>query len=428
MANADVIVAITQQELASVSQEIYSAAYPQIFTGNLSYSFQGMDFTIDWDVKAAPVFDLEPSATAKSAVTRALLDQARESNIVEIDLQRLTLFLEQNVANCSVRLPQVVITIKTPALRDASLTLVDITAYCYVQITNNRVTVVPVVITAAQQSDPLYDVLVQKVLLPILKSLLAGHLTGMSLPSITIEGVAFSPLSASIENGHLVAAANLVAKGVPPQPEGVLWVTNGLSALLSQDALQAAAIVGIHQERSLLQDSGSSETLGWGYYWSYSVLPGTPEVALENTDLVLTLPVTANVQGGGIVFWQQIGVNYNASVQPTPKAIFSVVVSGNQVHITFKSMSTVVVLLEPTGNVSQQILSWMLVGIANAVSASMSAAISTFVQNIKFPIVTIPSFSPTIEGVKFTITPSNLALSNFNGMLAVGGDITVNKG
>jgi hypothetical protein len=78
--------------------------------------------------------------------------------------------------------------------------------------------------------------------------------------------------------------------------------------------------------------------------------------------------------------------------------------------------------------VAEEIAGWILAGIANAVSASSSAIITTFARNIKLPVITIPSFSPTIEGVKCNVVPSNLTLSNFNGMFAVGGDITVIKG
>jgi hypothetical protein len=428
MSDADVIIAISEQELTSLSQQTYDAAYPQIFTRAVQYSFEGTTFTIEVDVKAAPVFDLSPSDVVKQAVISALTEQIKQASIEALDVERSSVFLEQQVANCSVRFPQILITIKTPDMRDASLTLVDTTAYCYVQVTNNMITVVPTALTAAQQTDPLYDVLVQKALLPELKSLLTNYLTGLSLPSIAIEGIAFSPLSASIENGHLVAATNLAAKGVPAQPSGVLWVNAGLSVLFSTDVLQAAAVVGLKKEQSSLHDQGSKESWGFGYYWSYSIFPGTPQVALANTDLALTLPVTANVQGGGIAFGQHIGVNYKAIVQPTPHALFSVVVVGNQVHVTFKSMNTVVILLEPTGSVSEHILSWMLAGIANAVSTSGSAAISTFVKNIPFPIITIPTLSPTIEGVTFNVIPSNLTLSNFSGRLAVGGNIIVKKG
>jgi hypothetical protein len=428
MSNADVIIAVSEQELTSLSQEIYNAAYPQIFTRTVQYSFEGTNFTIDLDVKAAPIFDLSPSDVAKRAVIRALTEQIEQAHIAALDLQRSISFLGQQVPNCSIRLPQMVITINTPDLRDALLTLVDTTAYCYVQVTNNVVTVVPTALTAARQADPLHDVLVQKALLPELKSLLTNYLTSLSLPPIMIEGIAFSPLSASIENGHLVAATNLAAKGVPPQPRGVLWINAGLSILLSQDVLQAAAVVGLKKEQSSLHDEGSEEKVGFAYYWSYSIFPGTPQVALANTGLTVILPVTANVQAGGIVVWQPIGINYNAIIQPTPHVLFSIAVFGNQVRVTFKRMNTVILLLEPTGSISEAILSWMLAGIANAVSASSSAAITTFVKNIPFPIITIPTLSPTIEGVKFNVVPSNLSLSNFSGQLAVGGDIIVKKG
>jgi hypothetical protein len=428
MSNADVILAVSEQELTSLSQQTYDAAYPQIFTRTVPYTFEGTNFPIEVDVQAAPVFDLSPSDAAKQAVINALSERIKPAHIEALDVERSTAFLEQQVPNCSVRFPKILITIKTPDLRDAVLTLVDITAYCYVQVTNDVVTVVPTALTAAHQTDPLYDVLVQKALLPELKSLLTNYLAGLSLPPILIEGIALSPLSASIENGHLVAAANLAAKGAPLSPSGVLWVDAGFSVLLSMDALQAAAIVGLKKEQSSLHDQGRQESWGFGYYWSYSLFPGTPQVALSNTDLALTLPVTANVQAGGIVFWQHIGVNYNAIVQPTPHALFSVVVLGNQVHMTFKSMNTVVILLEPTGSISEHILSWMLAGIANAVSASGSAALTTFVKNIPFPVLTIPTLSPTIEGVTFHVVPSNLRLSNFTGQLAVGGAILVKKG
>jgi len=111
MVNADVVIAITEEQLTSLSQETYNAAYPQIFTGTVQYLFEETNFTINWDVKAAPVFDLSPSNVAKRAVTHALTERIKDAHIAALDLQRSTSFLEQHVANCSVRLPQVVIVI-----------------------------------------------------------------------------------------------------------------------------------------------------------------------------------------------------------------------------------------------------------------------------------------------------------------------------
>ena len=76
MSNADVILAITQQKLTSLSLEIYTAAYPKIFTRTVSYIFEGTNFVLAVDVRAAPVFDLSPSPVARQAVTRTLIEQS----------------------------------------------------------------------------------------------------------------------------------------------------------------------------------------------------------------------------------------------------------------------------------------------------------------------------------------------------------------
>jgi hypothetical protein len=205
-----------------------------------------------------------------------------------------------------------------------------------------------------------------------------------------------------------------------------LFAEIALTSLLSQDALQAAAIYGISKANasSSLKKSGSWGTEVLGYYWDYSLSLGTPGVALAGLDLDLTLPVNISVKGVGIVRGQHIGLNYKASVQPTPRAVFSIATDGNKVQITFKSINTGRILLEPMGNVAEQIAGWVLAGIANAINASFSIVLTTFVKKISFPSV-VPPFS--WEGFKVTITPSNLTLSNQNGMLAIGGTLTVRR-
>lgn len=429
MANADMIVALTQDALNTASASIYKSAYPKLFTGTFPYTSQNppISLTVLWDVKQAPVLDLSPSAAARAAVDDYFQHhlQAIAPNGVNAHALAAAMLIPR--PNFSARLPEIVLTIKTAGQADASLTLKDVTAYCYVQVANGQVTLTPVQLTADHDPDPLRDLLIQKFLLPELLSLLTTHLSGIVIPRLSIEGLQFSVPSLSIDQGHIVAAANLAPKGAPAPLTGVNWTNARYSALLSQDALQAAIAFGLSQVRPSLHDSDRQTTAGFGYYWGYNCTPGNPRVALVNgTQLDITLPLSASVWGGGIVpLIGDIGVDYAASVVPDPEFVCAPAIVGNQVHFNVMTVNTVVVILTPQGSVSEAILGWMLDGIVNAVTVSLSATFTTFVRSIPIPPVTIPTLSPVVAGVTFNIAPANLALSSVNGMLAVGGDLAV---
>lgn len=426
----DAAVAISQDEITSASQELYKVLYPQIFTGDFQYADNtlNLSLTVHWDVQAAPVIDLTPSQAARDALVSHLSEREAAGLDAGLMVRGLSVSLANQIPNFSVHLSKVVLTIKTPGERDALLTL-DLTAYCYAQYANGKISLYPIQITAAPQADPLYDILVQKFLVPEIKKSLTQHLTNLVLTPIKIEGVSLSPPALALEKGHLVATANLAAKGTPPPPTGTLWTNSGLTVLLSQDALQAALAYAISIVSSSLHDQGSQESWGFGYYWSYSGSFGTPQVRVHpnDTEVDITLPVTMTVEGGAIIFGQHIGLAFNAVVKPNPIVTCSLAVSGQQIYITIEKLNNFIVLVEPTGSLPEKVAGWMIAGIVNAITVSASAILSATIMKIKLPPIIIPSFKPTIDTVTFVIAPESITITKLNGMMAVGGHLEITK-
>jgi hypothetical protein len=428
--NFDVAAAISQDEITSASQELYKVLYPRIFTGDFPYTDNNLNInlTVHWDVQSAPVIDLTPSPAARIALVNLLTAMESVGTNAGFSIHNLRNSIVDMIPNFSTHLPKVVLTIKTPGERDASLTL-DLTAYCYAQYANGKISLYPTQIIAAQQADPLYDILVQKLLVPEIKKLLTDHLTNLTLPAIKIEGIELSAAAIAIENGHLVASANLAAKGTPPSPAGTLWTNSGLTVLLGQDALQTAVALGISRVSGLFRDSGSQESLGFGYYWSYSGSFGTPQVQLHPNDaeIDITLPINMKVEAGAIAFGQHIGVAFNAITKPDPTVTCSFAASGQQVQITIEKLNNFVVLVEPTGSIPQEVLGWMITGIVNAITVSASAILSAAIMKFKLPPITLPTFKPTIDNITFAITPQSVMITKLNDMIAVGGHMEISS-
>jgi hypothetical protein len=123
----------------------------------------------------------------------------------------------------------------------------------------------------------------------------------------------------------------------------------------------------------------------------------------------------------------EIGISYEAGTQPNPIG-FDVVIglSGTDVKATISNVQPFIAVLKPTGNVAEVIMS----GAAWPLAQTMGVAVPPLATQLvrQLPPITVTSISPftqTVEGETLTITPRNLKVGEWNGMMMVSGDIAV---
>ncbi len=124
-----------------------------------------------------------------------------------------------------------------------------------------------------------------------------------------------------------------------------------------------------------------------------------------------------------------IGVSYDVHLMPsTPTVPLRLSTRGTQLRVSVIDVPTVTIALTPnySGNVLTGIISTFATPVMNAVTLTMSAAVTSIIQEgPTFDVAKIESQSLTVEGVQITLTPSNLNLSNYNGMLKISGSLDI---
>jgi hypothetical protein len=123
----------------------------------------------------------------------------------------------------------------------------------------------------------------------------------------------------------------------------------------------------------------------------------------------------------------EIGISYEANTQPNPISFnVAVGVSNTQVHATISDVQPFVAVLKPTGNVAEVILSGAGWPLAQMMGVALPPLATQIVHQLPaIPITTIEPITQTVSGETITITPGNLSLGDWNGMLMVSSDITV---
>ena len=122
-----------------------------------------------------------------------------------------------------------------------------------------------------------------------------------------------------------------------------------------------------------------------------------------------------------------LGLSYRAWTEPSPIGVnFSLSMSHTILRATIRDIDSFILRLEPSGNVSEEILS----GIAWPVAQTMAAAAPSLLKDSllkgkTFDAFTLSATTLTVEGEHVMVTPGNLSVSNFNGMLMVQGTLNV---
>jgi hypothetical protein len=427
MSDFDVAISLTQDELNKATQTIYDAV-PDVFKGKQTIDQGGETITVTWTITQSPQFDLSASAAAAAldAVVEAMASdfeksaQAMQSAMPEGG----TAVTAQDVA-ATARAVVPAFRLTIPAVKfetdDGLSTTVDgIDASCRVRQDGQTISFEVVKLTAPSVKGP-SKYFVDHVILPAMKKTLGELFSGLHIPPPEVPGAELSPLAVAIYGGHLTAAANLKHKGTPAAPSAPVWTGSPLSVLMSRDAIQATA--GSQSSSKSDHDKGGSKWGGW--HWSYDFRIGRPSIGIDGKDVSATFSLDGSIDAGVWVIHIPIGVGYSASATPTPHAVCTLEPRGTKIHVVTKSVTPFTLLVHPSGSVPSRVAGWMLEAITQTIVGSLSPFISQFLKGIDFTSIDVPTYTEDIGGTSFTMTPTNLSVTNVAGHIALGGSLDV---
>lgn len=419
MPDFDIAISLTESELNQVTKSVYEAVYPDIFRGHDTIKHEGLTISVDWKVETPPTFDLSGSQAVASRVVGHLADRAAEQSGEAKDAADLRAAAEAHVAAFEMVFPR--ITFSTDKNDDETFSLENVQADCRAEQAGDTVSFIVEKVTAEHAKGP-SGYIVENVILPAMKNILNNLFSGLKIPPPQLAHAELSSLSLGVEDGHLVAAANLAGKGPPPPPNSGAWTAAPFTVLVSQDALQAAGgDMGKHKS-----DSGGGGKKPWGaYHWSYGYRLDHPHIDIAGKDLHVTFDLQGGIDAGVEVMFVKIGLGYMAKVVPKAQALCTIEPRGTDLHIVTQSVTPFEVVVKPTGHVPSKVAGWMLEGIAQGIAASLSPMISTFLGGIDVASISVPTYEESIAGHAITMTPSDLSVSSTLGDIALSGSLDV---
>lgn len=121
-----------------------------------------------------------------------------------------------------------------------------------------------------------------------------------------------------------------------------------------------------------------------------------------------------------------IGISYSAHTEPgRVGAQFGMQFAGTTLRATIRSVDNFIIVLTPSGNVGEEILSGVAYPIAQTLGLALPSLARGLINGHSFDVTTIGPSTKTIAGENLTISVSDLNVSNFNGMLLVQGGVNV---
>lgn len=123
-----------------------------------------------------------------------------------------------------------------------------------------------------------------------------------------------------------------------------------------------------------------------------------------------------------------ISVSYDISYSPNPiGASLDLSINGNTAKVSINHVPALAVTATPhySANIGADILSTIGTPLVNAVTLCLGGAATSLLQGKTFDVYTLSSYTLSIANASVRLTPANLQLSNYNGMLMVTGDLTL---
>lgn len=122
----------------------------------------------------------------------------------------------------------------------------------------------------------------------------------------------------------------------------------------------------------------------------------------------------------------EFDLDYKATPEPDPlTGTVGVTLENTTVKATIMSVDDFIIRLTPSGNVSGKILSGVAYPLAELLAVSLPTLTTSLIDGVSFDLFTIEPITQNVQGEQITITPANLSLATYNGMLLVQGSISI---
>lgn len=419
----DLAMGVNGDELNTASQSIYTKLYPKVFTGSQKSSYLGVDYTVAFDVKVAPTFDLSTSLSNELRV-KNLQERAKAEGKEEVlnevgDLSGLS----DSTPSFKVNFSEVDISISGGITVNLKL---DFTADCSVSINGSTLSFEVNSVSVAPLPDPVQNYLVQHIVAPQIQSILQSLFSGITIPPITVAGIDLSTPSVGIVSNSVVAAVNLAASGTPPAPDSSFpWPSSSFFTLLGNNVVQKAMEEAMASATNSFSDHGSGGDHWAGYNWSYDLSLKSPSSSINGTAIDVTFDLSGGVSGGVEVVYVPLSLGLDAGTIPSPiSTTLELDIKGDSAEIVMKDVGTFAVYVHPN-SVPGWVLGWLVTAIVNGIIMSVTPIITSFLKDINVQGFSIPTFSIDVDSETLTLSPENLNMSNVEGYLAAEGSITI---
>ncbi|MFE2752049.1 hypothetical protein ACFXGA_08580 [Actinosynnema sp. NPDC059335] len=418
---SDVAFGLSAGTLNDIAGTVYRRQYPRYFKDGRTFTKDGKEYSLSWDVRQPPAFDLK-SPVDRHRLAHDLLGDADPPGIGRDEVLRILSASDRRDA-FHVDLKQVDLTLTidgTPAHNTVSVRVVT-----SINGSGHKLVITPLsakVSTGQQLPDWVYNEHVVPIVLEAARQLLAG----MPLPIPTVAGIALGRPVAHVADDHLVITANLSGKSLPTDEAGP-WPATPFFAQLGPDTIRAVTDVGTRylEGRTASPHDQTGIGLGTAYYKATVALHGVRADGRVSDDRTIT--VSARVTGGGAagINWFFGGSTdgfFALELIPDPVAdvrldLDDAVLSAKTVHVGHVTLK-----LTPTrGDIVSAVLAW----VTNALSGLISPFVRQAMTGIRFDVYRVPTLHVDLEGVHFDVSPKDLDLSAHNGTVEITGRLHV---
>ena len=122
----------------------------------------------------------------------------------------------------------------------------------------------------------------------------------------------------------------------------------------------------------------------------------------------------------------EITINYKARTEPSSLRVrFGLGFAGTSLQASVRDYSDFVAVLEPTGNISEAILSGVAWPLAQTAGLLLPQLGRQLITGYRFDVMTIMPSTHAVAGEQVTVSPSNLSLSEFGDMLLIEARLVI---
>jgi hypothetical protein len=412
--------AATMNQIASV---VYQKVYPALFTGQTTVQREGVNIDVRWDVKAPPTFDFSPIPNGVALVRAHLIAYQPPPGVSRDDV-RETLIQSLTGTTFVMKIPDMDLTLSSGGTHGSAKA--SAVVYVQVVVSDQKVSFVPLKATATT-ANPLDQWLINAVIVPqALKA--AGQLfTGIRIPPLSYSGVTLGTSIVTVASSHILLMSMLAGQGAP-DPSGFSPPNVPIFAMLSGTLRQHAAdSLSAHFSHNFDKSGHVDVKIATASYRAHGTLRHLHlSVRSDPTTFGFAAEVSGNAHAGVKVGCSDVGINYDLHASPNPRGDAAFSIRGTRLHAQIRHIDNFVLVLKPSGNPVQWLLSAVTYPLTQAVVAAFSPVITQALSGYGFDLVTLPNIPISVQGHTFTIVPSNLSTSDGGGgYLVVRGQVAV---